>query len=361
MSAGIINIITDNTFLLKNQAWKGFFAGVENPIDQIFLFVFVLIGLFMFAREAPKFIFEALGIKNKGNFMKMLSMGAAALGSAGTVASSFRARQANDRVNGERHALRNIGASLFGGAAGLSSAGSAILSTDKPTIRTGFDAQQQYNARNLGRIAKGSTAAGRAGSVLSSIFTGRSSAEKFQLRIDELKSANEAIGNYKKAIESRFDGDDKFELEYNGHRFNWLNFTRTFEAAQGGDAGAIQSLTTMTGLNMDEIRQQYDTIHKTGYSNFAEATRRGDAHSDSVAYGAFLKMKDAVKGIEVDQYLSNGKRDNSKPSVQLSNFLNGEYDNTKKGMGNVSGTQRDVELDPDYKAAMADSSEVKKK
>ena len=151
-------------FLLSGQAWRGFFDGVTNPVEAVFLLAFIIIGLLFFARQVPKFLFDALGIKNRGSFMRMLGMGATALGMGGAFSSSLKARNDYDESHGKLNGLtraRNIGASLFSGLAAGSAAGNAIMSTDKPTFSTGYDAQQKYNAQNLRRVSSGSTAIGR--------------------------------------------------------------------------------------------------------------------------------------------------------------------------------------------------------
>lgn len=150
-------------FVLSGDAWVGFFSNVSNPVDGALCLAFLFIGLLFFAKQAPKFLFDALGIKNNGSFTRMLGMGASALGMGGSVASSLRARNDYDRENNDgnvRH-VRNVGASLLSGLASGANAGSALLSTDKPTWHTGTDQIQKSNAIDLSRIQGHSTLGGR--------------------------------------------------------------------------------------------------------------------------------------------------------------------------------------------------------
>lgn len=172
-------------FILSADAWKGFFDGISGTwavLDGIILLAFVIIGLLMFAKSAPQFIFDALGIKNKGGFMKMLGMGATATGMIGTTVSSFKAREKEN----PGHTLLNAGASLFNGLASGVEGGNAILTSDKPNLSTGIDAQQKYNAQAMNRIATGSSVVGRGKAGLSKIFFGETSYDQMERQINDL-------------------------------------------------------------------------------------------------------------------------------------------------------------------------------
>lgn len=411
-------------YMLSADAWVGFFNGVDTPVDAILLLAFLIIGLLMFARQAPKFVFDALGIKNKGSFTRMLGMGAAALGVGGTVASSVRARNEYDQEHGrDARLLRNVGASLFSGIAGASAAGNALLSSDKLNLRTGFDAQDKYNTRNLNRIAKGSTFTGRTGSMLSSLFTGQTSAATMKKRKANLDAAEKAVKDYKSAIESRFDGNDSYVYEYDfgdgrKAKFNWMTFDQNFKAANNGDQSALEWLknngfskqeeydeeyeetiqvpvqdgyeldgeemvpkyryetqtvkktrkATRTVADLDTLRAKYEDIHKKGYSSFASDVvhRSKDANGadvqDSVVLGKLSELKEAVKGIQVDSYNKYGDKISGVNPVNLDNDIDySDYGNGVKGtLGNISGTKRDLEQSEAYRSAIADSEESKK-
>ena len=197
-------------FLLSGDAWVGFFNGLPESglfavIDRVMLIAFLIVGLLFFAKQAPKFLFDALGIKTKGNFMRMLGMGAAALGMGGAVASSLKARNQYAREHAQEHGglttfgrVKNIGASLFSGLASGAAGGSAILSADKPTLRTGIDAESKYHARDLSRIDTGSTAGGRAISTIQSILFGEDTYQRMQR---ELKSSEAYLQDAKEAMD----------------------------------------------------------------------------------------------------------------------------------------------------------------
>lgn len=174
--------------LLSGDMYKGFFDGV-NFLDGVFLLAFLLIGLLMFARQAPQFIFDALGIKNKGNFTRMLGLGANAIGGIGAIGAAYKSRNDYDAENNRgSHKLRNFGASLFSGAAAVSSGGNAILTSDKPTLKTGFDAQQKYNANMLSNINSGIGVLDRLTATGTSLLFGKTPLDDFDRDISAAKA-----------------------------------------------------------------------------------------------------------------------------------------------------------------------------
>lgn len=174
--------------LLSGDMYKGFFDGV-NLIDGVFLLAFLIIGLLMFAKQAPKFVMDALGIKDNGNFTRMLGMGATALGGVGSIGAAYKSRNEYDSDNNKgSHKLRNLGASLFSGAAAINSGGNALLSSDKPTLKTGFDAQQKYNAGMLSNINSGVGISDRLTAAGTRLFFGKTPLDDFEKDISEAKA-----------------------------------------------------------------------------------------------------------------------------------------------------------------------------
>ena len=91
-----------------------------------FFMVFVILGLFAFARQAPKFILDALGIKNGGGFGKVLGMSAAVVRTPWTVANEIREGNAHDEAAGFSNAFTRGWNVLGGIAKGVGSTGMAV-------------------------------------------------------------------------------------------------------------------------------------------------------------------------------------------------------------------------------------------
>lgn len=164
-----------------------------NLITNTLVIVFIIVGLLFFARQAPKFVMDALGIKDQGGFSRMLGMGATALGGIGATRAAFRTRQEYDEKHGGNtrlSALRNAGASLFSGLGAVESGGHALMSADKPKILTGYDAQVKSNAARLARLSTGASLAGGVGSLLDNMFSGQTGIDRMEL---EWKKAEEQL------------------------------------------------------------------------------------------------------------------------------------------------------------------------
>lgn len=359
-------------FLLSRSFWIGFFNGITNPIDGILLLAFLIIGLLFFTKQAPKYCFDALGIKTKGNFVRMLGMGAAALGMGGTVASSIKNRNEYDRAHGGLSggkAIKNVGASLFSGLASGATAGSAILSTDKPTLGTGYDAQSKYNATNLNRIDSGSTLTGRLLSKGSGMLFGQTTADNMRQKNESLEKAEKAFKDYKSTIESRFDGNDDYTYTFTdkaGRSWtgNYNVLSRMVSAAQSGDSSA-QAWLTSNGVTTEWFNQNQDAIHKAGYKTFTKDVVN-KRFADSVVLGSLEQLKSEVKGIQVNDYDEFGDlvtdASGNPVTVDLSSIDFSDYGaGVKATMGDISGTRRTLVTNDKYKAAIADEKANKNK
>ena len=107
----------------------------QNGFRATYLTICLILGLIFFAKEAPKFIKDALGIKGEGGglFDDVKTLGKAAGlvgGAAGIVGSGIASARANylaDETNGKSHhpgrILKNIGAGFLGAGAGAGTAG----------------------------------------------------------------------------------------------------------------------------------------------------------------------------------------------------------------------------------------------
>lgn len=319
-------------------------------IRKSFFIVFVIMGLFAFARQAPKFIMDALGIKNQGNFMRAMGLSSVALGGIGAGIGAARASWQEGGLNKLKAAPRG----LLNGFGSIGAGGNAILTSDKPTLSTGYDAQQKYNAQTLNRIHSGSTALGRFGAVTSGLFTGQTPADKYRKRSKELDDALNALKDYKSTVESRFDGDDAFtySVNINGKNFsgNYNVTARMVAAAQNGDADA-QNWIKSHGIDTAWFTENQNDIRKAGLGDFAISGK------DSVVIEKTKDTKSKLKNITVDEYDEFGNKTGS--TINLGSF-NGSYSDSKKFMGSTTSTKGELERSDKYKKAMVDDKESKK-
>lgn len=301
-------------FLLSGDFWVGFFNGITNPIDGILLLAFLIIGLLFFAKQAPKFFFDALGIKTKGNFVRMLGMGAAAIGGVGSARAAYRARNDYDAENGRgSHKLKNFGASLFGGLGAAAAGGSAVLSSDKPNLLTGFDAQAKNNATTLSRINSGSTLGGRLGSMGQALWAGETTADKNERRIKNLETFNkalDAIGSRTKSEMVKQDwtyGDIGIGADVHGNAIgnvNYKDFVARMNAAKTRGDSTVNFYDeggNALEISMEQAEKQLGFLLKNNESNYIERTISGGDHEDAfmVSLEQDANKKSTIPGFTV--------------------------------------------------------------
>lgn len=173
--------------------------------EKTFLFVFLTIGLFKFAKDAPKFIKDALGIKDSGGSMfgGLQTLGAAAglvggatAGLVGGAAGGIAAAKAAKAAGNKGHGLSRV---LGGGLSGLARGGTqGAKGAAKGNLLKGMSgaisAQNAITQRNLAAAAGGSTLFGRMGARADDFF-GRSPA--IEVADEDAKHLNTASDNLK--------------------------------------------------------------------------------------------------------------------------------------------------------------------
>ena len=314
-------------FLLSKNAWQGFFNGISDPFSGILLLAFLIIGLLFFARQAPKFIFDALGIKNQGGFGKMLSYGAAAIGAYGSARSSYNAsRAADDELKRSHNALRNVGAGLFGGIAGGIAGGTAIANAKEHHLRAAYDAINSRNATALQAGYAGSTLKGRARSLVSRFFTGDTPATVEKREIAKMTkdiADMEAQKSILSAIDARVKGEmvkkdwtwgnlglkdaTGKDLEL---KANYKSFMAAYDTAvsEGRDSFEVY-LKDKTGaihkheISMETANLQKGFLMKTNENDYYEQVYSG-SQKDTVLSGQIQEARDQHVN---EKYITNGR------------------------------------------------------
>lgn len=202
--------------------------------------IFVIIGILVFMKEAPKFFQDMLGIKGDGKLFSGIGtmLGAAALtgGLAGSVATGARAAWEENKMAG-RPAWMGIGGAITSGlTSGIGGAfvgAKALATSDKKVPSSVMAAMQKRNAMR----ASHSTLPGRISSGAFGMFTGRTLAEKDKAILDASQEASKAISSWAsdaqdEALKQTVDSGYYGVAEINGTKygFNWDQL----EAAMAG-------------------------------------------------------------------------------------------------------------------------------
>ncbi len=299
-------------------------------IRKSFFIVFVIMGLFAFARQAPKFIMDALGIKNQGNFMRAMGLSSVALGAIGAGIGATRASWKEGGLNKLKAAPRG----LFGALGSIGAGGNALLSSDKPTISTGYDAQQKYNAQNLNYIRSGSTVGGRMGTRMQTMLLGQSEYDRMEIewkeeeekiKYDKQKNAErKAIMDRasSKGLESLKTSTNLSKLN-NGKGFtgvsgrsysfeaNAAKFNSVYQAAMNrGEKDSFEFVDEKGRtfqIKMEDAQLLQHEINDGNIADYAEKALVGTI-DDSVITGADARFASANNGVGVERTFggSNG-------------------------------------------------------
>ncbi len=215
-------------FLIQDMIKNGLIINNASGLVGIVSMIFIWLGLFFFAKQAPKFIMDALGIKGDGNFKlfgglgKLAGAATLAAGISGAAATNVRAYSEENPGAG---LLKKMGSGAVGALGGLYRGGRALATSDKDYAGNTFKAMQDRNTLR----ANHSTLPGRIQDKVYGAFMGRSLAAKNQGIMDASKSAASSIKDFKGMAEgeARKKGDYGF---YNGKHYNYEELVAAMNA-----------------------------------------------------------------------------------------------------------------------------------
>lgn len=245
----------------------------EDGFRSTYLTILLILGLIFFAKEAPKFIKDSLGMKDNGGglFDDVKTLGKAAgivgagAGIIGSGIASGRASWLSDETNGRDHNLgrlaKNVGAGLLGGLGGAGTALKAATAKDA-SLSSILKAQSQRNANALARGASGSSWLGRRGSELSGILTGETPAGRLGREIANLESEQSLI----KGITDRVTGEMPKSTATHGAfgslggSYNYKGVKAAMDAAIARGATAFDITDSSGGTRSVTMEEAYANI-----------------------------------------------------------------------------------------------------
>lgn len=363
------------SILANNGIPDGFIGGL--------VIAFLIIGLLMFAKDAPKFLMDALGLKSAGGFGRMLGMGATALGGIGSARNALQSRHDYEDLNGEkRHHLRNLGAALGAGIGGLSTGGHALLTDKDGKFLSGVDAQGKYNSQVASRNKNGITLGNRLTDFGNALFAGNPDpGNNFEQEISGYDKAFSAMKALTDTAEDKFKtGNMQLDYFKNGKAFSYRELEENSLSARNGDEAANKWLIDH-GFGRTERRvvgekSYYDgdeLIKEPVYEDYqvGDFTAALLARKEVAEAGANEMIKIASKandalekyGADSSEYTAitansfydgtvSGKHSDAKFAVKQAHFST-EIDlstrsGAKKGQGVASNESRRVKQSDDY-------------
>ena len=225
----------------------------STGVLKTFTVLFIWIGLFYFAKEAPKFIKQVLGMKEDtgGLFSgvgKLLGIGAAGAG----VVSGGIAGAAAYGGKGVGGVAKGIGAGALGAIGGGFNAGKTLWKQDKPNAGAVMAANRARAAKTYANQADESTFGGRMLAAMQSNLGLQNEYDKMQKRINEYGAANSAFKRFAAVL----DTDDYKDA--NGKKiYNRTSALMTSDGRKLLDAGTY-SVKDLNDLVSNMANGNYD-------------------------------------------------------------------------------------------------------
>ena len=270
-------------FLIQDMIVNGVVINHGSGVIGIISLILIWIGIFVFAKQAPKFIKDVLGLKGDsgklfGGIGEALAFGAAAGGIVGSAATGYRAAKEENAAlhpDSSFNGLRNAGAAVAGAIGGGITGARAFMGKDA-SAKSVLQAHSQHNAQR----AAHSTFGGRVGGDLYGMMTGRSLATRDQSVLDASKAAASSIKSFKT--------------------------TAVEEAMKKGDFGTVSAGKDRTG-NLAGIEFNYRQLEasmnsKDEHGNFIYTDRHGVDHTLNVSWFDSGVMGD-IEDTQTGRYL----------------------------------------------------------
>ena len=204
-------------FLIQDMIVHGLIMDAGSGLLKVFTYIAIWIGLFIFAKQAPKFIKEVLGLKGDvgklfGGFGNLAGAISTAGGTIGSFNASRQASRYSDIVRGKdpdtfwnrgKHAI----AGLVGGVQGAATGFSAWQNAKDHQGRAVMDAINKQNATRMQNGLSGATALGQFRASAAQMFQG-SGATSFDAATREIAQKKD-IDKSAKDLFSYLEGKGK--------------------------------------------------------------------------------------------------------------------------------------------------------
>lgn len=299
-----LSIIYFVIFIIQDMMINGIVINnVEGPIGLVSL-VLIYIGLFAFAKQAPKFIREVLGMKGEGgNFFSGLEaigtaagMGAAALGTIGSMRANYRASKMADETrqsfgenvdptslpNRAKHLIAGIAGGVMGGVTGAT----ALAGAKDHHARAVMDAIGKRNATALSRGNDGSTLLGRMRSTASNVVLGEGQAARIDREVASSEGKISALESVSKQVSAETP------------KYTWTYGTGDKKGEyQDLDGNSLQNVL----FNFKQFQGQIEEARAGGQSFITVKDKNGVDHRISV--GVATQMEGTIRTTNEDDYI----------------------------------------------------------
>lgn len=269
LKLGLIYIILVFIQLIVNNQLFTNVPAFDNPIRSAFMYIFLILALIFFAREAPMFIRESLGMKGEKGLGTGLGAAAGFLGGA---------------IGG-----RSLGAALTGAATGAMQGGDPkghayqAARDQAGQIRTGNDKWKGGLANNLGRITARNQFSHSTGINADTLAAGKAQMKDLQQRSAVAQSLKDLVSNQSIDVPT---GRDKITdyIRNNGkfmqnlYRVNHAGQVEAYDSQS--HSWGVRNLDSKADLIefMDDVSTTIETSAGKAKSDYEDASKAASAY-----------------------------------------------------------------------------------
>lgn len=339
-------------FLIQDMIANGLSIKTLNGQAGIFSLIIIWIGLFIFAKQAPKFFKDVLGLKNEpgklfGGFGEVLGVGAIGAGAIGAFnAARVGSRMADETNHKDPNSIINRGkhllAGMVGGVTGVSAAAKAWSGAKDHPGSAVIQAYQKQNATKYSQGDAGSTLFGRIGTTGSRLFTGESTASRNERNISNLEARQSALDAVKKRVSGEMVKQDwtygslGINRDNNGNTIgnvNYKSFMAEYEAAKSRGDGIVK-FTDQSGtqheINFADADRQKGFLLKNNEDSYIREIVSGNNGHTDVELTSLIQDAQAKGGAYLYDNATNSYRPNTSGGVINSRD---SYTKTSEGIG----------------------------
>lgn len=286
-----IAIISFALFVIKNFSLTGFGLEYSKGFVGFVSKILLYFGLIMFAKEAPKYITQTLGIENKdsgGLFSGLGKLVSSAAAGISTTRSAFQASQKADELNapGSQHSVRNrakaVASGLLNGVGAAYTTGANYEEAKDHRWRTAMDKVNKANTYRMQNAEEGGTWWGQKKDQLRQDFGGDSEYSRlkreekgYKDRQERYNKGAEAIKNLDSAVENEVTKKGLQTYMNTGKKGKSIatNLKNIDAALQYGNTTGNYKLGGQSFSSEKEMQKAYEkavaTGSKTGVYEFA--------------------------------------------------------------------------------------------
>lgn len=180
-------------FLIQDIIVHGLVVNQAKGVVGVFTYIFIFIGLFVFAKKAPKFFKDLFDMKGEfslfGGLGEMLGVAAVGASAVGSAVTGYKATKASREEQGKgNNFFANMGGALAHGISGTKSAWGAYGKAEKNQWKAVTDDSIARNNAHMNQAYQGVSAGGKWDSRMRSVFGGDTPAQKDERKKNAMKT-----------------------------------------------------------------------------------------------------------------------------------------------------------------------------